>query len=378
MQYNSTVAKSGANTLSGFTGRSTGDYSGSVDIRVVGMQAHRAPEGRLVGSVLFRDVAALRAFPRGIVRIDKNQRHSVHCRFVSDKQPQLRKSPTMENCSLLAPNCNPVANTTQLFELDSAICAFSVSNNLFTDYVICVTGKPLLLARQFLQSALGRSRLLLLKLGPQPTMPVTNRLDFGTAISFAVGGRGNIGYSEIHPQELRRSQGHITRKVYRAEQIKLPVSVNQIGLPFDPIKALPLIFAVNQGNYHALLGQSPQANPVDTLKSHNALVIGDRAVRLEDRANRLIPRKTLDRFADGANSHLCRQPKPGANFGVSKLVNRGLAENTSIESLASGECGRFVDPLHRFEQSLTLCRVRQQLQLERQLHVTRKANGIYG
>jgi hypothetical protein len=368
MRYNSTVAKSGANALTRFTGWSTRYYTGSVGIRVVGVFARRAPEGRLVGPVLFRDVSALRAFQRGVAGIDKNQRHSGHCRFVSDEQPQLRERPTVENYSLLAPNRNPLANAAQVFELDSASCAFSASDDLFTYHVIGVAGEALFLARKFLQSPLRRPSLRLLKLGPQATMPEPNRFCFGAAMPFAIGGRCDIAHSKIHTEKLRRFYRRIGRQIDRTEQMELSLAVNQIGLSLDAVEALPLVLAVDQGNDYTLLRQGPQTHLVDALEPHNALVVCDRAERLEGGTNLLVPRKTLHRLADGADGHLRRQAKPRADLGISEFMDRRLAKHTGIEAATSRKRSRFIASRHCFEQTFSLLGIRQQLQLERQLH----------
>ena len=85
------------------------DHTGSVGIRMRRETAGGAPECRLVGPVLLGDVSALRAFAGGVSGINQDQRYSRQLRFVFQKETKLRKRPTVENYSLLAPNLDPVA-----------------------------------------------------------------------------------------------------------------------------------------------------------------------------------------------------------------------------------------------------------------------------
>jgi hypothetical protein len=361
-------AKSGAIALAGFTGRPARNHSGSVNIRVVSVRARCAAECRLVGPVLLGDVSTLTAFPRGIAGIDKKQRDSGYCRFVGDKQPQLRKRPTVENCSMFAPNSNPVADATQVFEFKSAIRAFSASNDLLANHVVHVAGESLFLARQLFQTALRRSGLFLLEFGTQTSMPMANRFDFAAAVSFAVRGRGDIRNSKINTQKLRRVNRRIVRKFDSTKQVELSLTVNEVSLPSDAIKTPALVFTVYQRNDHPLLWKSPQAHFVDALKAHNALVVGNRAARLKCRADLLISGKTLNSFTDSPNRHLRRQSKSRPYLDVSQFVDRRLAKNASIKTAASRERCGFVITLHRRQQALGLLGVGKQLQLQCQLH----------
>jgi hypothetical protein len=385
MRTTAQVAKSGVTALTGFTGRSTRYDAGSVGIRVSSVLAHHATECRLVGPILLGDVSALRAFARGVSGINQDQRDSRQLRFVFQKETKLRKRPTVENYSLLAPNRDPVADATKLFQLDTAPRAFSASNDLFTYNVIRVTSEPLLLARQFLQAPLGRASLLLLQLCPQPAMPETNGLRFGTTMALPVRVRSNIRYAKIHTQELGRFNRRIGRKVNRTQQIELAFAVDQIGLPLDAVEALPLVLTVNHGNDHALIRERPQTNLIDAFEAHDALIVGDRTRRLKDRAFLLVARKAFNCFANRANRHLRRKAKTRTNFRVGQLVDRGLAKYASIKPATCREGRGLVTALHRSQQAFRLFGIRQQLQLQGQFQylgayhsATRKTMGVRG
>ena len=137
MRTTAQIAKSGVVALGGFTCRPARYYPGSVGIRIVGVLARHATECRLVGPVFFGDVSAFGTFPAGVPGVHIDHRNTGECCFVRDKHSQLEKRPTMENCSLLAPNRHPTADATKLFQLDSAPRASSASNDLFTNSGSC-------------------------------------------------------------------------------------------------------------------------------------------------------------------------------------------------------------------------------------------------
>ena len=124
MQNSSTVAKSGAVALSQFTGGSTRDYASRVGIPMRGVRARDATECRLVGPVLFGDVAAFGTLAAAIAWVHGNQRNARQLRLVRQERAQLSKGPSVENGTLLPPSPYPVADAIEFLNGDAAPGAF--------------------------------------------------------------------------------------------------------------------------------------------------------------------------------------------------------------------------------------------------------------
>lgn len=362
MRYIAQLAKYGWFTSS------PADIHGSVDIGVRSVTARATPKLVLALTVLLGAVSAYGASTAGIAGIDGHQHNPGQPGFVFEEQAQLGERPGMQRCALLLPGLDPFANASQLFNGNAAPGAFSFGNDLLRDYVVDVSGKPLLTSCKLLQSSFGGTGLFPLQLLPQPAMPVTNRFSVTTALDITIGSGGNVAHSQIDTKEFCRFHRGVFRKIDRTEQIELAFAVNQIGLPFDAVKPFFLVLAVNQRNNQASFRQRPQADLIESLETQDALVIRNRTSGLEDRAFRLVAGETLNGFADCPDGHLCRQPVSGSDFGVRQLVNRRLAVNLRLESKAGSESRRLVNPFHRGKQSPALFGVRQNLQLEREFH----------
>ena len=344
------------------------DHAGSVGIGVRFVTARATPKLVLGIAILFGCVSTLGALPAGVARVNRDQRDTCKGRLVLQEQQQLGERPGMQNGTLLSPGLDPFANTRKVFEFQSAPGAFSFGNDLLGDIVVDPRGEAALLTGEQLQPALGSAGLLLLEIGPQPAMPMANRLKFGPGVPFPVGVAGDVGNAEIHSEEFCRHDGRTGWKIDGAIQVKLPFAVDQIGLALDAVKPFLLVFAVDQRRNHTALWQRPQAHFVQPLEPEDAFVIGDRTVGLEDRAFGLVSGKALDSFPYSPYCHLCRQLKPGANFGVCQLVDRRLAKDLRVEPFTGCEGRSFVGALHRGQQPFGLFSIWQQLQLERQLH----------
>lgn len=362
MRYIAQLAKYGWFTSS------PADVNGSVDIGVGCVITRATPKLVLALSVLFGAVSALSAGTAGIARIDGHEMHSGKSGFVFQKQPELRERPGMQNCTLPLPGLDPFADTIQIFDGNSATGAFSFGNDLLADVVVHPCGEALFFTSQLLQPPLCRTSLFLLKFGSQSAVTVAHRLDLRTGVALAIRVAGDAGDAQIDTEKLCWLDWRCVRKIDSAVEIEPALAVRQIGLTFDPVKPLLLVFAVDQRHDYAAFRQGPQADTVQSLESHDAFVVSDRAIRLKDWTFCLIAREAFNGLANSADSHLSGELELRANLRVSQFVDRWLAVNFRLESTLSREGSGFVDPLHSGKQPLALFGVRQNLQLEREFH----------
>lgn len=302
------------------------------------------------------------------MRVHDNEENPGKLRLVLQKQPELRERPGMQNCSLLSPGLDPFADAIEVFNCDTTTGAFSFSNDLLRDAMVSVSDKALFFARKFLESPFRSAGLLSLKLGPQTTLPMTDVLDRRSGIPPAVTIAGDVGDAQIHTKEVGWRDRSIVGKINRAVQVELPLSVNQVGLPLDAVKASLLVLAVDNRNNGSTARQGPQAHTVHALKTKNPLVVGDGSVGLEGRAAAFVAAEALHRLANSPNGHLGGHAEPLPDLGVGQLVDRRLAKHASIETPTGRERRGFIGLLHRVKQASVLLGIREQPQLECKLH----------
>ena len=375
MRNSSTVAKSGAHRprqVYGCPATFPEDRS-SVNVGVGSEATGPTVEPILGLTIGLFGVPADRALPATVARINRDQQHSGKRRLVGQEKAQLRESPRMQNSTLRKPGLNSVSDVCQFFNYQSAACAFSFRNDLLGNYVVGMAGEALFLAGQFLQAARCRSGLDSLELSPHPAMAETDRLQFRTGVPLAVRISGDITDAKVNAQEVGRIDRSRVGEIDSAVQIELPLAVDQIGLPLDPIKALLLVLAINQRDDHATFGQRPQADFIKALEAEDSLIVSNGSVGLERWAYLLTSVEALDGLADGAHGHLSGESEPISNLTVCQFVNRRLGKYTGIEPTPRRKGCGFIHALHCRQQPSRLFRIGQQPQLERQLHY----NGVY-
>lgn len=343
----------------------------SVDIGMRRVIARHAPKLVLGLSVLFGGMAAPGALSTGVSRVYSDQRNASKFGFVRQELTQLIERPRMQNCTLLAPSRNPFANTSQVFDCQSASGAFSLSNDLLGNSVIHASRKTTFTTRYPFKFSLRRARLLLLKFRPQSTVAKAYAFHFGARIAFAIRSADDVRNAEVDAEKIGWSDGGTFRNINRAMQIELPFTEDEISLAFDAVEPFFLILAVDQRDDNASLRQRPEAYAIQALEREDSLVVGDRAMRLKNRANLFIAGKAFHGFPDGPDGHLRGEPEPLTNLPVCELMYRRLAEYLRIESAVGGERCRFVGTLHRFKQPFRLSDIGKKLYLERQFHNNR-------
>jgi hypothetical protein len=333
----------------------------SVVIGVCRVIARYTPKLVLGLAVFFGYMPAFGALPAGIARVNSDQRYASKGGLVRQEQPELRKRPGVQNCPLLAPGLDSITNARQFFDGQPAIRAFSFSNDLLGNVVVYAGSEPSFFACEFLQPALGRSGLQLLKLSPKFPVAKADAFNFSAGVPRSVRGRSYLGNPEIHPEKLNRVDGGVARQIDRAVQVELSFPVDQISLTLNPVKPLLLVLAIDQRDHDPALRESPQAHTINTPESHYPFVVSDRAMRLEDRANLFVAPETLYRLTYGANSHLSRQAETVTYFPIGEFVYRRLAEYTGVEPGASRKRRGFIKALHSFKQPHALFGVGQKL-----------------
>lgn len=136
---------------------------GSVDVGI-GLEATLpATKPILRWPVSFLGVPADGALPRGVARVNEDQRDSGQGSFVRDVLTQLEERPGMQSGPLFPSSPNPRANAFEVFQGNRSLRAFGGSNDLLRDAMVNVPRKA-----GFLTTRPGLEASSLLVLRPVP------------------------------------------------------------------------------------------------------------------------------------------------------------------------------------------------------------------
>lgn len=353
--------------LTGFTGRSTRYYTGSVGIRVVGVRARQTKESRLARPISLIDVSALGALPAGVPRIYQDQRDTSENRLVLQKRPELRERPTMQNITLLLPNRYPLANSTKIFYLDAAPGAFSLRNDLLGNYVVGVRGKTLFFAREFFQSALRCASVLFLKVTAQPSMSMADRLECLTAVPDAIGSRCDFIDSEIYAKEILYVRHQRIINITGCSQVKSSTMQDKISLSLLRFKQSGL--TLPRGILHPQSTSRTQyANGRSTGKSQVFMIVGNCPVLAKCALRLFVQLVGVGHLADSPNNQLARKREGRTGFVVAQSVNGVLTKHLGFPSPIGNPITAFIDRFKRLLQQSHLLRSWLEFHFGGQLH----------
>lgn len=115
------------------------------------MSTHFTKEHALTFTVAFLRVAAIATALACVPRVYSEDGNTKQLCFVVQEHTQLCKSPTAQFTSLSLTSPNPRPNASQIFDGNRSIRAFSICNDLFADYMVCVSSEVRFFLRPFLQ-----------------------------------------------------------------------------------------------------------------------------------------------------------------------------------------------------------------------------------
>lgn len=350
--------------LGHFYRRFMGGASSDVNRRVcVGIAGEPATTTQEFGLALAISLLAMTAFATGstrVSRIDRDNRDAKQPSLVFDKAAELSERPSAHLGSLSFAEPGSVTDAGQFLDRQTASSVFGKSNERFADNVIRVGSESSLAPADPFHGPPGVLPRAPFR-GPHLATERTSRVEVFDANRFnvfagnelPVAGRHQSGYAHIDPDKFLGLNRSRFGKVYAAKQIELVAAIDQITLAFDPVEPGLLILAENGGD-NLPPRKGKQANPIHALEAHQSFIVGHRAQGLEDRASGFIPLKTVNRFGNGADSHLGRQAELLPKFPVAKPVNRRLTESFGGEPDSRRMCRGGVEGSHGIKKMLPL------------------------
>jgi hypothetical protein len=342
--------------------------SGSVDIRMIGVSARQTSECRLVGPVSLIDVAAFGALATGVLGINNYQRDTRQYCLVPQKYAQLRKGPTMQNCSLRLPSPNPIADTNKVFNLNAALGAFGFLNNLLGNTMVRVGGKSGFLTCQFLQSALCRFRLPFLKRSSHAPLTVANGFQFRPRVLLPIAIAGNLCDTEVHSKKL----SHIGRiwffHVTRGGEVESTILKQQVRFSLPGSEQGKLTLSSNIGDL-----QTPASSPdIDQslidVPLQNPVIKRYRSGRMKNAFRFLVQLVGVGNLGDATDNQLGSQPELFFDLVVCEFLNGKRLERLSIPRKITDPIAGRISPREGFLKCGVGDLVRYQFYLGRQFH----------
>ena len=329
--------------------RPAGYVTGSDKIGQTRMAARNTGESRLIRTILFINTTARWAGSRSIAWINGNNLNAVESAFVLNKRPQLEERPTMQSSPLGASGRNPFADMGQILNGYSASGALRLGYYFLTDTVVDISGEASFFAREILQASLRRLRSFFLQFCSQFSVAVSYVFNGLAGENLAIGINGDIGYPEIHTEKTFRINRCSIRKNAILKQKELTLSVNKIGLTFDPLKQLPPIRTDNEGHYHPARCAG-DGNPISAFIGQKSIVENNSPMWLKDVKLLFVSPVSLNDLAYRSHGILCGEVKLFSNFIVAGLVNPHLGRCFKIVSNVRSKVTSLVKPLNNIEQ----------------------------
>ena len=328
-----------------------------------------ANETRLALPILTVAIPAHVAGLAGVSRIDRDNRNAVSFRFVLDKSSQLREAPVAKHTSHGLGNRLPGPGTdvSKVLKSDSETLCLSPCDDVLTDLVVNI---PLIIALSLGEfakplPAIASSAFLIGSSGASSPLAVLRNVGPGKALSRVSGSQKND--AQIDANEIARLNGWRSVELDRDEQEELALPVDKIGLAHLSLKGGLEVVATNK-RHLVSSGNRIETGGLHSDQAIKPVVQRNRSIIAEDRANGLVAGKCFDRFADSPDRHLRWKTELFAKFPVAKMVDANLPIDLVVEPDPSRNSGSSIHGVHRIKQGFDLFGIRQQLNLNGQLH----------
>src|SRR6266487_650559 len=288
------------------------------------MTAVLADEGGLTLAIGFLTVLTHVARTRGIARVNRMQRDGSLSGLVGKELTELPKGPGSMPRSL-RPSYRALGagpNVSKVFDGYCLPVGFGLLDNPFGDHMIGVAFETGFTPREFLEVApcrLSAAHLQALSEGVHLLSIVFNGLS-AKRLTCAIGGK--VDNAQVNAEGIRRLLWRWCGNIQRHGKGESPTTIEQIGLSFDLINAGLLIATHTERDQDTTL-QGQEGDFTESLKGHQALIIGDSTLAAEGRFDALITLVDLCGFADRTNSHLRRESVLLADIAIHQLLQLG-------------------------------------------------------
>ncbi len=297
----------------------------------------------------------------GVGRIDQHRGDAGWLGFGAHHLAQLAKGPAVQPGALAAPDPDPRAQAPQVFQGQRPLRALRLDHELLADTMVGVAGKALLLARQFLQFAFGRSAAHLLQFAPlaakgmdDAALTMADVIDMAVGscrVHFAVRVQRHIADAQIHPQSTLNFLGRRFCHLAGGMQVEAAFSKHQITFSLLSFQQLGLTLTTLKGDPLPAC-QGPDRNlPGLQRPAQDTAVVGDGANRFEAPLPPAVQLVAGDHLGDAAHSQLSGEAELFSDRIVDQTVQRYLAEGLILPGDLADPVAGGVGRLQGIEQA---------------------------
>jgi len=232
------------------------------------------------------DTTARWTSPRSIARVNRNQMDARQLGLIFEERAELVERPTLQGCSLAAPNRYPVAYSAQFFKRYIALGVFRSFHDLLANHVVGMPTKAGFFARKFLEQSLRGfpafamcvGRGFGLQLGAQAAMAIAHRVDRLARIDLSIRIYRDMDDAEVKPENLLAFGWNGFIHLARGGEQELITKQNQIGFALPRLQQFTLRVAADKWNSHPTVNRPNRNFALVNLPAPNTVVRGDRQV----------------------------------------------------------------------------------------------------
>jgi len=276
----------------------------------------------LIGSIGFINTTAYWTSLAGVPRINEDHWDACQLSLVSNIALKLIERPVSVLASLLASKRCPIANTLQSFKGNRSTGVLRFSNKTLADRVICVGLKPGLLAGDFLEFALCRFGLLLLKVLTAMLELAAVIIHSLTAELFAIAVNSQVDYSKIATQNIVNILRLRSFDLAGGEQVE--IAVDQGKVAFSPLALEKFLLTLPANIRDALATfDCPDRDLVQiNIPPQDTAIESNRSVWLESTFRLAVNFIAVNHFRDATHNNLSGKVELLTNNVVNQFVER--------------------------------------------------------
>lgn len=346
----------------------SGQIPGRVMVSMGCMPTPKTEELGLTPTIAFVHKAAATTRPAAVPWVHQDNGDARSLCLVAHKLSQLIEAPGMMLVALAFANRHPVAYPGQVFHGQRGLRVFGMRHKPFRDRMVDGTAEPGFVPGHLFEASFRAFRpRRLVGLSGTPTA-LSDDFHRCPCVAVPVRVRRQVDDAQVYTQKPGGLNRRFFRRVERHQQKERAIYQRQIGLAFGTVELHPLILTHLHG-HHFTTVQRHQADRFQTMKSEDAFIVDDCAIRTKGNLLRFIALVGFDRLGNGPNGQLGRHAKAVAHLVVERFLQDKLGRTPLLIGVGRYPRTGRVKGVHRVQQSRVLLRRREKFDLQCRFHI---------
>ncbi|MDP2212045.1 MAG: hypothetical protein Q8J63_09960 [Candidatus Aquicultor sp.] len=264
-------------------------------------------------------------------------------------------------------NRSPAGKPFEVFNRNRAAGVLGSLNNFLGNYMVGVSFKSSLAAREFLEVPLGGFGTARLKGALEFCIALACLIDRLARETCSFTGHGEADYPNIDPDSTLRFNWSSIRKLNTETKIKVAAFIQKVGLTPD-FSALKLCILTKNNRDFKPTVKAKDTNGVKVLKGKYTLVINNSRMRLKLMQPLSVCAVRLADFANSAHGELGGKTVGITDIAVAKMVQSDLAKGLFLPGYLRDVVAGFVKNLNGFYKRALLFFGWQEFDLNNKFH----------